>query len=109
MDYLAKLLFKTGDTDGKLKTLALELAKGGILSKYSRVDEYEADEIGYILVKKTGYSTSGLLRFLRKIMNLEAQSGRSIPFLSSHPPTPDRIARLESFERNGSDESILNR
>ncbi len=108
IDYLTKLLFKDPSTQGQLKTITLSLAKGGILSKYSRQDEYEADEIGYLLVKKTGYSTSGLLRFLRKIMILEQQTGRSVPFLASHPPTPDRIARLESFERSSPSESILN-
>ncbi len=108
IDYLTKLLFKDASTQGQLKTLALNLAKGGILSKYSRQDEYEADEIGYLLVKKTGYSTSGLLNFLRKIMVLEQQTGRSVPFLASHPPTPDRIARLESFEQNSPSESVLN-
>ena len=95
VDYLSKLIF--GGTEGQIKTLTLELAKGGILSKYSRQDEYEADEVGYFLIKKAGYSTSGLLRFLKKIMNLE-KGGSTLPFLSSHPPTPDRIARLESFE-----------
>ena len=98
VDYVTKLIFK--DPQGKFKTVALDLAKGGILSKYGRQDEYEADQIGYILVKKTGYETSGLLRFLRKIMALEQKQGTSLPFLRSHPPTPDRIARLESFEQN---------
>ncbi|MBI1978096.1 MAG: M48 family metalloprotease [Candidatus Omnitrophica bacterium] len=96
IEYLTNLLFK--GTQGQVKTLALTLAKGGILSRYSRVDEYRADEVGYILARKAGYDTSGLLRFLRKIQNLE-RGGVSIPFLNSHPPTPDRIARLESLGR----------
>ncbi len=97
VEYLSKLIFKD-DANGQLKSLALGLAKGGLLSKYGRQDEYEADEVGYFLVKKAGYPTSGLLRFLRKIMKLEGSGGRPLAFLSSHPPTPERIARLESFE-----------
>ena len=103
VDYLTKLVFK--DPQGKFKTIALDLAKGGILNKYGRQDEYEADQVGYVLVKKVGYPTSGLLKFLNKIMALE-QQGVSIPFLASHPPTPDRIARLESFERYPPSENI---
>lgn len=104
VEYLAKLVFK-GDTEGTFKTLALGLAKGGILSKYSRQDEYEADEAGYFLLKKAGYDTRGLVRFLKKIMNLE-RGGSSLPFLSSHPPTPDRIARLESFQTRASTDAL---
>ncbi|MBI4358595.1 MAG: M48 family metalloprotease [Candidatus Omnitrophica bacterium] len=95
--YLSQLLFK--DPEGKSKKIALEIAKGGILSRYSRQDEYEADKVGYAIVKKAGYPTRGLVSFLRKIRKLEG-SGAPMPFLSSHPPTLDRIARLESFENS---------
>ena len=98
VQYLSKLLFKKSDEQGKFRKLALDLAKGGVLSRYGRQDEYEADEAGFVLVRKAGYSTRGFLTFLGKIQKLEG-TGRPIPFLSSHPPTPDRIARLESFER----------
>ncbi|MBI3317419.1 MAG: M48 family metalloprotease [Candidatus Omnitrophica bacterium] len=93
---LAGLLFK--DTQGKLKTLALQMAGGGILTRYSRQDEYEADEIGYQILKSSGYKTDGLLRFLRKLQGLQTGSASPLAFLSTHPPTPDRIARLESME-----------
>lgn len=93
---LAQLIFKA--PEGKFRSLALDIAKGGILSKYGRQDEYAADETGFVLVRKAGYSSRGLLTFLGKIQKLEG-GGAPVPFLSSHPPTPDRIARLESLER----------
>lgn len=93
---LSQIIFKA--PEGKFRSLALDIAKGGILSKYGRQDEYEADEAGFVLVRKAGYLSRGLLTFLGKIQKLEG-GGTPVPFLSSHPPTPDRIARLESFER----------
>lgn len=94
---LASLIFK--DTQGQLKTLALQLAGGGILTRYGRQDEYEADEIGYLILKRSGYKTDGLLRFLRKLQGLQTTSRSPLDFLSTHPPTPDRIARLEAMEK----------
>jgi predicted Zn-dependent protease len=97
VQYLTQLLFKNSASAGKTKQLALDLAKGGLLSKYGRQDEYEADEMGFSILKRTGYPTRGLLTFLAKIQKLGG--GAPIPFLSSHPPTPERIARLEALER----------
>ena len=96
VEYLTSLLFK-GQPSG-FQGIALQLAKGGVLLKYSREDEYQADELGYTFLRRAGMPTSGLLTFFRKLQNLQ-RGGVAIPFLSSHPPTPDRIARLEALER----------
>jgi predicted Zn-dependent protease len=96
IDTLGRLLLK--DPQSRFRTVALELAKGGFLARYGREDEYRADEISHLLVKKAGYPTDGLLRFLERLQSRQ-QGGFSIPFFRSHPPTPDRIARLKSFEQ----------
>jgi beta-barrel assembly-enhancing protease len=88
-----------GDKQGKLGNVALQIAQGGLLSKHGREDEREADDIGYALLKRSGYQTSGLLRFLRKIEQIQPRT--SFPLFSSHPPTPERIARLEELEQGG--------
>lgn len=95
VQYITRLLFK--DPEGRMKRLALDLAKGGFLARYGQRDEFEADEVGFALLRKTGYPTRGLLTFLAKIQKLGG--GHPLPFLSSHPPTPERIARLEALER----------
>ena len=93
--YLSSLLFK--DPQGKFRTLALQLATQGVLTRYSREDERQADELGYTFLRRAGFRTDGLLRFLRKLLAL--QRGREpLPFLSTHPPTPERISRLEQLE-----------
>jgi predicted Zn-dependent protease len=96
VEFLTGLLFK--DPQGKFKTIALQLAKGGILTRYGREDERRADDMAYYLLGRAGFPTSGLLRFLKRLQSLE-RGGIPVPFLSSHPPTPERIARLESLER----------
>jgi len=79
-----------------IKQFALKIAGTGALNFYSRSDESEADRIAYDLLKRSGYKTDGLTRFLQKLIKL--QNGRQTPaFLSSHPPTPERVAALEKL------------
>ncbi len=88
----------------KLQTMAAQFASGGILNKYGRDDEREADEIGYYVMKKAGYDPRGLLRFFERLQ--KATGGSSTPaFFRSHPPTPERIQRLEALISQG-EESI---
>jgi predicted Zn-dependent protease len=95
MQYLVSLLL--GGSQSQLRALALAAAGKGLLLKYTRSDEREADEVGFQLVKRAGFKTNGLLRFLIKLQNLSR--GFALPaFLSSHPPTPERIARLQELE-----------
>ncbi len=57
----------------------------------SRKDELEADKLGLETLQKSGYAQSGMVEFMKKLLN----SGRSTPsILSSHPATSDRIAAL---------------
>lgn len=54
--------------------------------------EYEADEVGTAYAAKAGYSAGGLRDFLVKLRAGERKE-RSV-FFQTHPPTKDRIARL---------------
>ncbi len=97
-DFLAKLLFKENQT--QFKKMTWQLVQQSVLLRYGRDEEFKADEIGYGLLKRSGTPTGGLIRFFKR---LEASSQGSAPFsfLSTHPPTPERIARLEALERGG--------
>ncbi|MFA6599562.1 MAG: M48 family metallopeptidase [Candidatus Omnitrophota bacterium] len=95
VDFVSGLLFK--ENQNQVKTLALNLAKQGVLTKFGRSDETQSDEIAYELLKKTGYSQDGLLMFFKKLTTIEKK--QSFPFLSTHPPTAERIARIEELKR----------
>lgn len=92
---LSQLLFK--DSQNRLGNIAINIAQNGALMKYGRDDERESDELGFYLLKRAGYPPDGLRRFLTKLDQL-AKSGSGPSFLSSHPPTPERIARLKALE-----------
>lgn len=99
VQYLTQLLFQESQVQGQFKQMALQLAQGGFLTRYGREDERIADEMAYFILRRVGsYRTDGLLRFLRKLQSLD-RGASPLPFLSSHPPTPERIARLEALER----------
>lgn len=91
---LAQLSSRISGNNAAIKQFALKIAGTGALNFYSRSDETEADRIGFDLLRRSGYKTDGLTRFLQKLITL--QNGKQPPaFLSSHPPTPERVAALE--------------
>ena len=57
----------------------------------SRQDEYEADQTGLRILGSAGYAQSGMISFMEKLLK---QGGSGPSFLSTHPATKSRIARL---------------
>ncbi len=68
---------------------------------YSRKDELLADKLAVRYTRRAGYSPLGIVTFFHKLETDAAQKGRSAPpvFLSSHPPTKQRIAQVEEEMR----------
>jgi len=97
MQFLANLLLQNNQSN--VKNVLVSLSGQGILSKYTRDDEREADDIGYLLLNRAGFRTDGLLRFLEQLQQID-RGGHPIPFLSTHPPTAERIERLQSELRS---------
>ncbi|MGD1901387.1 MAG: M48 family metallopeptidase [Geitlerinemataceae cyanobacterium] len=92
-----------GVDDSVLVGIGYELA---LSLPNSRRAEYEADEVGQKMLRDAGYAPTGLISFFEKLQ--AASNGRSVPtILSTHPPTENRIARLEEdideSERNRGD------
>ncbi len=70
-----------------LVNLGVELA---LRRPNSRNDEFEADQLGLRTLAKAGYAESAMVAFMKKLLKQP-----SVPtFLSTHPATADRIARL---------------
>lgn len=69
---------------------------GIILQGYSRDNEFEADQFGTFYMEKAGYNPEGMAELLGKLDKLSAKEPTFFEKLSaSHPPTKERIARVE--------------
>lgn len=89
---LALQIFLGGGNARQLGSFAANLAMLG----YSRSDEYQADNLGVKYMTATGYDPNGMIRFFRKLETKEGrQSGGLNRYFKTHPPTPDRINRVE--------------
>lgn len=79
--------------------------------KYSRNDEYQADRLGAEIMQAAGYSPHGLATFFEKLQAESAGRGASrgarfLALVSTHPPTGERIARLQPLLATASPPAI---
>jgi predicted Zn-dependent protease len=88
---------------GKTSTSSVLNAIGGfglnaVFLKFSRDDEYEADQTGAQIMAKAGYDPNAMASFFQM---LREESGRNPSkleqFFSSHPPAADREARIRQL------------
>ena len=89
-----------GSGGGALAMGAMGAGQSAMLN-YSRIDENEADHIGYQYLLMAGYNPQGMVTGFQKIRQKSFMSGSSVPaYLSTHPDITDRItgirARLEA-------------
>ncbi len=102
----------SNDASGAMKVLggvalsALGVPAGGLISdltitaietNYSRDNESEADYLGAIWSVEAGYEPDGAVRLHQDIY--ERSRTKPIPFLSSHPSGPQRIATLKALSQ----------
>ncbi len=90
-----------GSTGGALLTELGAFAAGGVLLRYSRTAESQADVMGTQVLYDTGYDPRAMAQFFEK---LEAETkGKNPPeFLSDHPNPEHRVERVnDEIERLG--------
>ncbi len=82
-------------TKGPMGSLAQEGVKfgaEGLILKYSRTDEAQADSVGAIILYKAGYNPQAMADFFKKL----ASQGSSGPqFLSDHPNPGNREGAIQ--------------
>jgi predicted Zn-dependent protease len=67
----------------------------GLLLKYSREDELEADELGARNLYDSGIDPQGLARFFEKLQSASgARQSKMLRILSTHPPSEERIRKV---------------
>jgi predicted Zn-dependent protease len=79
----------------QLGAIAITLVQRG----YSREAEYQADACGVRFMTAAGYSKWDMVRFFKKLKD-KYGSGSNYPalqFLNTHPPTEERIKRIEKM------------
>jgi len=90
-----------GSTGGTLLTELGAFAAGGVLLRYSRTAESQADVMGTQVLYDSGYDPRAMAQFFEK---LEAETrGKNPPeFLSDHPNPEHRVERVnDEIERLG--------
>ena len=67
--------------------------------KYSRDDERQADELGILYARQSGYNPEKMISFFTTLEKLgDLSGGHQLPgFLSTHPLTSERIQRAKSL------------
>jgi beta-barrel assembly-enhancing protease len=85
-----------GDDKSELVQLAGGLAGGIAELKFSRDDEYEADEYSVKYLTDTDYNPVGIKSFFEKI-RAEKQTAATFEFLSTHPDDENRIDNINAI------------
>ncbi|HOF39057.1 MAG TPA: M48 family metallopeptidase [Candidatus Hydrogenedentes bacterium] len=87
-----------GEQPSALAKIATGVFGQGMMSYYSRDNEREADALGMEFLYRAGYRPDGMVSFMQKLIAEEQRSGggHPLPIFASHPPTQERLARLQN-------------
>ena len=78
----------TGGLVGQLGQMGIQMGAQGLMMKYSRGDESQADAVGAMILYKAGYNPQGMVDFFK---TMGSQGGSAPPqFFSSHPNPANR-------------------
>jgi Zn-dependent protease with chaperone function len=83
---------------GNLARMGINIGAGGLLMKYSRKDEAQADSVGAVIMYRADYNPKSMGDFFQK---LEQKYGAGGPqFLSDHPNPGNRQASIQKQIRS---------
>jgi Zn-dependent protease with chaperone function len=86
---------KAGGLVGQLGQMGIQMGAQGLIMKYSRNDESQADAVGSLILYKAGYNPQSMVDFFK---TMGAQAGAAPPELFSSHPNPgnrqEAVAKL---------------
>lgn len=84
---------KAGGLVGQLGQMGIQVGAQGLMMKYSRSDEAQADSVGAVILHKAGYNPQGMADFFQ---TMGSQGGKNPPvFFSSHPNSDKRQQAIQ--------------
>jgi Zn-dependent protease with chaperone function len=83
---------------GNLARMGINIGAGGVLMKYSRKDEAQADAVGAIIMYRAGYNPKAMADFFQTLEQKYGSGG--IQLLSDHPNPGNRQASIQNEIRN---------
>src|ERR1043166_708071 len=83
---------------GNLARMGINIGAGGVLMKYSRGDEAQADAVGAIIMYKAGYNPQAMADFFETLQKKYGAGGPQL--LSDHPNPGNRTAAVQQEIRN---------
>jgi hypothetical protein len=86
-----------GGMVGQLGQMGIQMTAQGMMLKYSRTDESQADSVGAVILYKAGYNPQAMADFFK---TLESQGGAPPQWLSDHPNPGNREQAIEKEIRN---------
>ncbi|MGE0314114.1 MAG: M48 family metallopeptidase [Lautropia sp.] len=90
-----------GQNPGVVSQLAGSVVEKGLLMRYSRSQELDADRVGVRTMRAAGYDPQGAVSMFRDLEQASGDSGTP-EFLSSHPSNERRIERIQAMIAEGS-------
>ena len=88
---------KGGGMVGQLGEAGIQMGAQGLMLKYSRTDESQADAVGAVILHKAGYNPQAMADFFK---TLESQGGSPPQWLSDHPNPGNREQAIEKEIKN---------
>lgn len=84
-----------GNDPSQLAEIVTQLAGSGVVLKFSRSAEAEADEYSVKYLADTPYACNGAASFFEKLLK-EGQGGSTPEFLSTHPSPSNRVKDINT-------------
>jgi hypothetical protein len=82
----------------ELERLGIQVGRQGLVVKYSREDESEADAVGAVMLYKAGYRPRAMVRFFNSVESTGGRGARQ--WLRDHPDPGNRAQAIERETRN---------